>query len=72
MITDLVYLLRINGSPFLKSKTPKQRLRIGYVSPDFKLHSMQNFLMPTLSYHNHEKFEIFAFLINLKKKIKCP
>ena len=22
---------------------------------------MQNFLMPTLSYHNHQKFEIFAF-----------
>ena len=53
--------LKNKWKSFPQPKTPKQRLRIGYVSPDFKQHSMQNFLMPTLSYHNHQKFEIFAF-----------
>ena len=53
--------LKSKWKSFPQPKTPKQRLKIGYVSPDFKQHSMQNFLMPTLSYHNHQKFEIFAF-----------
>ena len=46
---------------FTQPKVPKNKLKIGYVSPDFKEHSMMRFLLPTLAHHNHDKFEIFAF-----------
>ena len=39
----------------------KNKLKIGYVSPDFKRHSVKSFLLPTLAHHNHDKFEVFAF-----------
>ena len=47
--------------PFTPIKKPKKKLKIGYVSPDFRKHSAQNFLLPTLANHNHQKFEIYAF-----------
>ena len=31
--------------------------------------TMERLLLPTLAYHNHDKFEIFAFA-ELKKKIR--
>lgn len=39
----------------------RRRLKIGYVSPDFRLHSCRHFLEPLL--HNHDKsaFEIYAY-----------
>ena len=46
---------------FTQPKIPKNKLKIGYVSPDFQKHSVQNFLLPTLAHHNHKEFEIFAF-----------
>ena len=48
---------------FTEPKVQKNKLKIGYVSPDFKKHSVQCFLLPTLAYHNHDKFEVFAFLL---------
>ena len=47
--------------PFAQPKVPKNKLKIGYVSPDFRNHTMGPFLSCILSCHNHEKFEIFAF-----------
>ena len=47
--------------PFTPIKKPEKKLKIGYVSPDFRKHSAQNFLLPTLANHNHQKFEIYAF-----------
>jgi len=47
--------------PFPQIKKNKQKLKIGYVSPDFKKHSIENFLKPVLKNHNHEQFEIYAF-----------
>ena len=46
-------------SPIIKKNKPK--LKIGYVSPDFKNHSMKNYLKPVLKNHNQKKFEIYAF-----------
>ena len=46
---------------FAQPKVQKNKLKIGYVSPDFKKHSVQSFLLPTLAHHNHDKFEVFAF-----------
>ena len=58
--------LQKKWKPFTQTKTPKSKLKIGYVSPDFKDHSIKNFLMPVLAHHDHQKFEIYAF-VELKK-----
>ena len=61
LIKGLDFLIKINGSLSLNPKFQKNKLKIGYVSPDFQKHSMERFLLPTLAHHNHDKFEIFAF-----------
>lgn len=44
-----------------RDKTSKHRLRIAYVSPDFRNHSVAFFFKPLLSEHNREKFEIYCY-----------
>ena len=39
----------------------KKRLRIGYVSADFRRHSVAHLLRPVLSRHNAGRFEIFSY-----------
>lgn len=39
----------------------KRRLRIGYISPDFRHHSVGMFCLNVLKHHNHEAFEIFCY-----------
>ncbi|MFM0729408.1 hypothetical protein PQQ52_02780 [Paraburkholderia sediminicola] len=41
--------------------TPSRRLRIGYVSPDFREHCQTLFTLPLLSNHDHEQFEVFCY-----------
>lgn len=38
-----------------------RRLRVGYVSPDFKLHSCRHFLEPLLAQQDRQSFEVFAY-----------
>jgi len=38
-----------------------RRLRIGYVSPDFREHCQSLFTMPLLSHHDHRAFEIYCY-----------
>lgn len=38
-----------------------RRLRIGYVSPDFRLHSVSMFLLPLLEAHDRTRVELFAY-----------
>ncbi|WP_109450325.1 tetratricopeptide repeat protein [Azospirillum sp. TSH64] len=38
-----------------------RRLRIGYVSPDFRLHSVAMFLLPLLEAHDRTRVELFAY-----------
>jgi protein O-GlcNAc transferase len=38
-----------------------QRIKIGYVSPDFRRHSVASFVDPILAAHRHEQFEIFCY-----------
>jgi protein O-GlcNAc transferase len=42
-------------------RSPNRRLRIGYVSPDFRNHCQAFFTLPLLSAHDHERFEIFCY-----------
>jgi predicted O-linked N-acetylglucosamine transferase (SPINDLY family) len=41
--------------------TSHRRLRIGYVSPDFRDHAQSFFMAPLLSAHDHENFEIYCY-----------
>ena len=40
---------------------PARRLRIGYVSPDFRRHAVAYFSEPLLVEHDREQFELFAY-----------
>src|SRR5207237_9596268 len=39
----------------------ERRLRIGYVSPDFRLHAVSAFFEPILENHDKSQFEIFCY-----------
>ena len=47
--------------PHLNDRSPDRRLRIGYVSPDFRSHPVGLFLLPLLESHDHGSFEIFCY-----------
>jgi predicted O-linked N-acetylglucosamine transferase (SPINDLY family) len=42
-------------------KSPERRLKIGYVSPDFRTHSVSYFIEPIIESHDREHFEIFCY-----------
>ena len=42
-------------------RSADRRLRIGYVSPDWREHPIGRFMLPLLSNHDHERFEIFCY-----------
>jgi predicted O-linked N-acetylglucosamine transferase (SPINDLY family) len=46
---------------YSNDRQPDRKLRIGYVSPDFRVHSVSRFLLPLLRNHDHERFEIFCY-----------
>jgi predicted O-linked N-acetylglucosamine transferase (SPINDLY family) len=41
--------------------TPDRRLRVGYLSSDFKNHSVGTNVLPLLSSHDRAKFEVFCY-----------
>lgn len=43
------------------NRDPERRLRIGYVSPDFRKHSVSYFVEPLLRFHDSQKVETFAY-----------
>jgi protein O-GlcNAc transferase len=38
-----------------------RRIRIGYLSPDFRGHSVASFIEPILSHHDQSRFEIYCY-----------
>ena len=42
-------------------RDPMRKLKIGYVTPDLRMHSVRFFLEPILANHGHTKFEIYAY-----------
>ncbi|SAL03387.1 tetratricopeptide repeat protein [Caballeronia ptereochthonis] len=41
--------------------TASRRLRIGYVSPDFRYHCQAMFMLPLLRNHDHEAVEVYCY-----------
>jgi protein O-GlcNAc transferase len=52
---------QVHWQTFTNVPDPKRRLRIGYVSPDFRSHSTRYFLEPVLTAHNKEVVEVTAY-----------
>ncbi|HEX5245369.1 MAG TPA: hypothetical protein VFW23_19060, partial [Tepidisphaeraceae bacterium] len=42
-------------------RSPDRRLRVGYVSPDFREHPVGRFMQTLLAHHRHDQFEIFCY-----------
>jgi predicted O-linked N-acetylglucosamine transferase (SPINDLY family) len=49
------------AAPHANDRSPGRRLRVGYVSQDFRLHVTGHFVEPILAYHDHGPFEIVAY-----------
>jgi predicted O-linked N-acetylglucosamine transferase (SPINDLY family) len=47
--------------PHDNNRNPDRRLRVGYVSPDFREHAEAFFTVPLLSAHDHQNFEVFCY-----------
>jgi predicted O-linked N-acetylglucosamine transferase (SPINDLY family) len=47
--------------PHGNDRSPRRRLRIGYVSPNFWHHAESFFMVPLLAAHDHQDFEIFCY-----------
>ncbi|CAB3882184.1 hypothetical protein LMG26788_03345 [Achromobacter pulmonis] len=59
--TDLCLPLRSTWKPHNNNRDPQRRLRIGYVSPDFRQHSGNYFIEPVFAHHDRERFELTAY-----------
>jgi predicted O-linked N-acetylglucosamine transferase (SPINDLY family) len=46
---------------YANDRTSERRIRIGYVSPDFRTHSVANFLMPLFKAHDRTVVEVFCY-----------
>lgn len=44
-----------------RSREPGKRLRVGYLSSDFRTHVISLNLLPLISEHNHETIEVFLY-----------
>ncbi len=46
---------------FSNSRDPRRKLRIGYVSPDFRRHPVGSFIAPILEHHDPMQFETICY-----------
>ena len=53
--------LLAQARPHDNSREPERRLRIGYVSADFRQHALSYFIEPALEQHDRSGFEVFCY-----------
>lgn len=59
--TSIAKNIPVNLSLHTNERDPYRRIKIGYVSPDFRKHSVGFFIEPVLASHSHDLFEIFCY-----------
>jgi len=47
-------------------RAPRPRLRVGYLSPDLRLHAVAMFLEPLLAEHDRDRFEVICFSLHAR------
>lgn len=47
--------------PHRNNRSTERRIRIGYVSADFRQHAVAHFITPVLEQHNHDQFQVFCY-----------
>nr|WP_315207530.1 tetratricopeptide repeat protein [uncultured Albidiferax sp.] len=52
---------RADWQPHRNDRNPERRLRVGYVSPDFRSHSCTFFMEPLLAHHDAATVEVTAY-----------
>jgi len=64
---------RVSNTINPATRPANSRLRIGYVSADFRVHSVAYFLEPLLRHHDRNSFEIYCYYNNLiiDEKTRC-
>ena len=53
--------LRSEWRPHSNDREPSRRLRVGYVSPDFRKHAASHFVEPLLDHHDRSAVEVVAY-----------
>jgi FkbM family methyltransferase len=51
---------------------PRERLRVGYVSGDFRMHSVGFFMEPLLECHDRSRVEVYCYATNAVSDPKTP
>jgi len=53
--------LREQIKPHENERRPERKLRVGYVSPDLREHTVTKFIAAALQHHDRERFELFCY-----------
>ena len=56
--------LAVQIQPHQRVCSPQQKLKIGYLSADFRQHVMARFIEPILVHHDAQQFEIFCYALH--------
>jgi predicted O-linked N-acetylglucosamine transferase (SPINDLY family) len=51
----------VSGPALTSNPEPERKLRIGYLSPDFRGHSVAYFVLPLLRSHDRTAFDVFCY-----------
>lgn len=49
------------AKPHPNSHSPGRRIKVGYVSSDFRQHAVAHFIAPVLECHNHDQVQVFCY-----------
>jgi predicted O-linked N-acetylglucosamine transferase (SPINDLY family)/uncharacterized protein HemY len=52
---------------YANERIAERRLRIGYVSPDFRHHVCATFIEPLLQHHDHQQVEVYAYSLTRRE-----
>jgi protein O-GlcNAc transferase len=52
---------RASRPPPTNDRSPERRLRIGYISPDLRIHPLTRYLEPVLAHHDPHQVEVFCY-----------
>jgi protein O-GlcNAc transferase len=52
--------------PHANERDPARRLRVGYVSPDFRRHCQALFFLPLIEHHNRAEVDVFCYSLVIR------